>query len=349
MTTKESKKGRVLVGISGGVDSSVAVAILKKKGFSPVGIFMKFWGEGNMCCNSEAQERARSVCKQLEIPFYVLDVQKKFKERVVDNFLESYEKGDTPNPCVVCNRQVKFNFLMEKLKELKADYIATGHYARLRYVNRKDGKKTVKLLKAKDKNKDQSYFLWNLKKDWLKKIIFPLGDFKKEETRKMAKDLSLPTYIVSESQDLCFTRSETSLFLKENISSALGNIIDEEGVVLGKHKGAFLYTIGQRKGLNLPGGPYYVMGKKGNSVIVTKKKENLFSKEVFLKNINKIGETSFPEKVRAKVRYGSPVESATLEKGKLVFSKPQMAVCPGQSAVFYKGDELIGGGVITSF
>ncbi len=388
MTTKKNKK--VIVGLSGGVDSSVAALLLKNKGFSLTGVFMEFWGSKNRCCNPEAQKRARDVCRKLNIPFYVFDVKKEFKEKVVDYFIEGYKKGITPNPCVVCNKEIKFNFLIKKLSVLNADYIATGHYARiapastsfsrtgclsapaadsnlgshpadsptarpssagLRNVLSKENLRMPSeqsIYKGKDKEKDQSYFLWNIKREWLSKIIFPLGDLKKEEVKKIARENDFSAADVKESQEVCFVEKRTSEFLKKNIPSFPGEIVDNKGNTVGKHNGLFYYTIGQRKGLDLSGGPYYVLEKdyKKNKLVVTKEEGDLCKKELFYNKANFFTKKIFPFEAKAKIRYKGKEMKCSVDKDKVFFFSQQKAVTPGQSVVFYKGEELLGGGVI---
>ncbi len=342
ITEKRANKKRVLVGLSGGVDSSAASVILKEKGYSVTGIFLEFWEEG-ACCNSQAQERARDVCRRLNIPFYVLNVKREFKERVVNYFLESYKKGETPNPCVVCNKEVKFRTLVEKLISFDSDYIATGHY-----VRKDESGDDVRLLKGADKKKDQSYFLWNIKKEWLPSILFPLGELKKEEVRNIARRHDLPVANVRESQEVCFVDGSMKRFLKNNLGGESGDIFDKEGSFLGRHNGLFHYTIGQRKGLGLSGGPYYVLFKdlKNNQLVVTKDEKDICKKELFFKDGNFIRRERFPFEAEVKIRYNTQASKAIVEEEKVTFLKPQRAVATGQSAVFYKGEELIGGGVI---
>ncbi len=335
MITKKDKT--VVVAISGGVDSSVSATLLKEQGFSVVGVFMRFWSESKSITKGE--ERANEVAKNLNIPFYVLDVRDEFKERVVDSFLFSLKEGVTPNPCVVCNREIKFRILLEKLSDYKADYLATGHYVKL-----KEGK----FFTAKDKNKDQSYFLWRIKKEWLDKLIFPLGNYKKEETRKIAKKFKLPTAEAKESQEICFIPDDIPSFLKRNFLSSPGKVINTFGEIIGEHNGLFNYTIGQRKGLGLSGGPYYILNKdiKNNNLIVTKDEEELSKKELFYTEENFFQDISFPFKAKVKIRYKSNSTDAVIEKGKVIFSQKQRAITPGQSVVFYKNEELLGGGII---
>jgi len=348
------KSKTVAVGLSGGVDSSVAAYLLKKRGFSVVGVFMRFWSEKgeNKCCDSKGEEKARRVAGKLDIPFYVINLEEDFKKKIVDSFFSDLKKGETPNPCTLCNREIKLKALFDNLATFGADYVATGHYARLRREIRNPKfeirKNECKLLKGRDRSKDQSYFLWNLKKEWLSKILFPLGGYKKEEVRDKAKKIKLPTASAQESQEICFIPDDMTSFLKRNIGESPGEIVDTEGKKLGEHKGLFYHTIGQRKGLNLSGGPYYVLEKrkKDNKLVVTKEKRDLFRKELSFKNANFFSKPSFPFRAKAKIRYGERGGGALVEKGKVIFSSPREAVTPGQSVVFYKGEELIGGGVI---
>ncbi len=324
--------------MSGGVDSSVSVALLKKRGFDVVGVFMKLWGkEGNKCCTPESERAARITAKKLGIPFYVINLEKEFKKRVVDYFIEEIKKGRTPNPCVVCNREIKFGLLFEKALAMGGDYIATGHYAKIREGN---------IFKGKDKEKDQSYFLWKLKKKTLKRIIFPVGNYLKGEVKDMAKDFDLPEINSKESMEICFIKTTINDFLAERIKLKKGKIIDLKGKELGEHKGLLLYTIGQRKGIGLPGGPYFVLKKdvKKNILVVTKEEKDLLVKQATLKEINWIGEKS--SRVSVKARYRAPGKPAIVSGRKIQFLKPERAVTPGQSAVFYKGNKLLGGGVI---
>jgi tRNA-specific 2-thiouridylase len=353
---------KVICAMSGGVDSSVAAALLKRAGFDVVGVFMKFWapsekngliGTENRCCSPEAEVRARKVAKILKIPFYVFDFSKEFKERIVDYFLEGYKKGITPNPCVVCNKEIKFGLLLEKALKLGADFVATGHYAR-KIQNPKS--KIQKLLMAKDKKKDQSYFLWMLNQKQLKRILFPIGDLTRKEVENLAKKFKLPVLKAKKSVEICFIQTTINDFLKKYLKEKPGKIIDTQGKILGEHKGLWFYTIGQRKGILLSGGPYFVLDKdlKKNVLIVTKNERDLYKKELICKNVNWISGRvpRLPLKIKAKIRYRHQPGSAILTKNleartyKLVFSKSQRAITPGQSVVFYKGQELLGGGMI---
>jgi tRNA-specific 2-thiouridylase len=363
---------KVIVAISGGVDSAVAVALLKRANFDVVGVFMKL---ADLPIFEEREKKASRVAKILGIPFSVLNLEKEFKKKVVDYFLAEYKKGRTPNPCVVCNKKIKFGLLLEKALELDADYIATGHYARLK--REKDG---IHLLKGKDIDKDQSYFLWQLNQKQLKKILFPVGNYRKIEVKRLAKKFKLPLLKMPESMEICFIQTtmvaETSShlpprpaqragqgsvnnFLSRYLKPKTGKIINTKGEVLGEHEGLWFYTIGQRKGIKLPGGPYYVLDKnlKKNILIVTKEEKDLYKKELKTRDINWIlgKEPRLPLKIKAKIRYRHKAANATLSQiasrksrdfYRVVFRKPQRAITPGQSVVFYKGEELFGGGII---
>ena len=339
--------------MSGGVDSSVAAAILKRENFDVKGIFMKL---ADLPKFKEGEKRAKKIAKVLRIPFLTLDLRKEFKKRVIDYFLKEYKKDFTPNPCVVCNKEIKFGLLLEKTLALGADYIATGHYTRKQGVKNWEQEIEYKLLKGKDKSKDQSYFLWKLNQSQLKHILFPVGDLTKKEVRKLAKKFKLPVFKASESMEVCFIPKTINGFLEKHLQKKPGNIIDAEGRIIGRHRGLFFYTIGQRKGIGLPGGPYYVLDKdlKRNILIVTKNGKDLYKKELTAKNVNWISgkEPKLPLKVKAKIRYRHQSAQAVITENPkskachLKFSKPQRAITPGQSVVFYQGQKLLGGGII---
>jgi tRNA-specific 2-thiouridylase len=361
---------KVIVAMSGGVDSSVAAALLKKQGvdefhlssrfasaraYDVVGIFMKFWkepdGKGgwNRCCSPDSERRARMVAKILKIPFYVFNFEKEFKKRIVDYFIKGYKEGITPNPCVICNKEIKFGLLLEKALALNANFIATGHYARLRQG---------KLYRGKDKKKDQSYFLWQLNQSQLKRVLFPVGGYTKDYVRKLAKKFKLPVLNIPESMEICFVPDKLDDFLKRHLKSKPGPILNTGRKEIGRHQGLPFYTIGQRKGIELSGGPYYVVKKdaKKNALIVASilKDSALWSKSLTAKNINWISGQmpKLPLKINAQIRYGHQAVPATISKKiktnnyELIFNQPQRAVTPGQSVVFYKGQELLGGGII---
>jgi len=348
------KKEKVMVAMSGGVDSSVAAALLKKKGFDVVGVFMRFWSEPagsagsamNKCCSFEAYSDARRVAQKLGIPIYTLNMKVPFKKLVVDYFLKEYQAGRTPNPCVECNRFIKFGELLKKARAMGAEYIATGHYARV------NGEK---LLKGKDPEKDQSYFLYTLTQDKLKQLLFPVGDYVKPRVRAMAKNFGLPVHAKKDSQEVCFVGASLKSFLKKYLKVKSGKILElESKKVLGRHDGLPFYTIGQRRGLKLGGGPWYVvkMDTGKNVLYVSRDQKKLLSKELIAEKVNWIsgGAPKLPIRVKAKIRYKHKEAPAVIRKiknnYKIIFDKPQRAVTAGQSVVFYKGDEVLGGGVI---
>lgn len=359
-----NKKIRVVCAMSGGVDSSVAAALLKKQGFDVIGIFMKFWAEEknlssslkeNVCCSVEAATAARAVAEKLQIPFYVVNFADEFKKNVVDYYISEYENGRTPNPCVICNRDIKGEILMRKVLELDGDYLATGHYAR---VKKSDSK--YRLLKGKDENKDQTYFLWTLTQEKLANLMFPVGDFTKPEVRKLAKKFGLPTAERRESQGICFIPDrDVSGFLHRHAKKLTksGKIIDTNGNEIGTHDGLINYTIGQRERLGL-GGPkaYYVVELKSreNTLVVGDEKD-LYRKSLIAAGLNWTNQSTDyslqTTDIEATIRYGHPAEKCRIEvidkdKVKVIFKKPQRAITAGQSIVFYHQDELLGGGVI---
>lgn len=364
-------KKRVVVAMSGGVDSSVAAALLKKQGYEVIGIFMKLWSEKsdesdlvreNICCSVSAATAARAVANQLKIPFYVVNFSEAFKKYVVDYYIKEYDAGRTPNPCVICNRDIKGEILMQKVLELNADYLATGHYARKREIKNQKLKIKTKyhLFKAKDKNKDQSYFLWTLNQEKLSKLLFPIGNYTKPEVRKMALKMQLPTAERRESQGICFIPDrDVCGFLRKHAHKLTkpGPIVDIYGEKIGIHDGLINYTVGQRQRLGL-GGPkaYYVVNLESRkNTLVVGDEIDLYRKELIASDINwqnPKSEIRNPKlKVQATIRYGHPAQDCTIEnigsdKIKVTFTKPQRAVTPGQSIVFYKSDELLGGAVI---
>jgi tRNA-specific 2-thiouridylase len=295
----------------------------------------------------------------LDIPFTVLDLRKEFKRKVIGCFLDEYKKGNTPNPCVVCNKEIKFGFLLKKALAMDADFIATGHYARLgrETLNPKSEIRNYryKLLKGKDKNKDQSYFLWRLNQKQLRSVLFPLGNYTRAEVERLAKKFKLPVLRAKKSVEICFVPKTINDFLRKHIKEKPGKIADIKGKVLGAHQGLWFYTIGQRKGIGLSGGPYYVIRKdiKKNVLVVGKNEKDLVKKDLIAEDVNWISgkKPKFPLKIKAKTRSRQKPASAVARlSGKrnvrVVFDKPQRAVTPGQSAVFYKGEELLGGGII---
>ena len=323
---------KVILAISGGIDSGMAASILKDQGFEVVGVFMRLDN------SIEQLEKAKKIAKILNIDFKTIDVRNDFKKTIISYFLEELKKGNTPNPCVMCNELIKFGLFVEKTKKFKPDFIATGHYAKI---------KNNRIFKARDENKDQTYFLWRIKN--LNNVLFPLGDSLKEDLIKQAKKKKFPVFPYKESQEICFISGNIEDFLKKKIKSIKGDIVNEKGKVLGKHNGLFLYTIGQRKGIGLSGGPYYVIKKdfKKNRLVVSINEKLLLKLEVKLKDIKWTNKQKLPIKIKAKIRYGQKEVEAILFKNKVLkFKKTQRAITPGQSAVFYKGKEMIGGGII---
>jgi tRNA-specific 2-thiouridylase len=365
MQTKTTRK--VIVGMSGGVDSSVVLYLLKKQGFDPIGVSLKYdiWHNKlgaaslddncnlseNVCCSSESFNIAKEICKSLNVPYHIIDVKEEFKKEVITYFKDELREGRTPSPCVFCNRNLKFKVLLEQADKFGAKLVATGHYARLK---EKDG--VIELLRAKDATKDQTYSLCFLPQEYLKKVIFPLGNLTKKNVYKIAKKAGFNWFEKrKQSQDFCFVSgADMDVFLTKEIGKSAGKIIDEKGTVVGKHSGLHFYTIGQRKGINLTGGPYFVVSKdkKHNILIVSKNESNFFKKQVLLSSVsfNSGKEPRLPLKVKAKIRSTQDLSKGVLEKEeniyKLVFAKPQRAITPGQIAVFYDGETCLGGGVI---
>jgi len=325
---------KVFVGLSSGVDSTMAVKILIKKRYDVTGVFMRL---SDTYFSKESEKKAEVIAKFFNIPFLIFDFRKEFKNQIIDQFVEDLKKGITPNPCVCCNKDIKFNLFFKEAKKRGAQFIATGHYVK---------KRGDFLYKAKDETKDQSYFLWSLSKEQIKKSLFPLGNFKKEEIKKIIKKEQIDTS--KESQEICFIEGDIYNFLRGRIKPKKGEIIDENKNVLGKHEGVWFYTIGQRKGLDLPQGPFFVYKKdiKRNILYVTKNKELLLKKEVKFKNANWFIETDFPILASAKIRYRAKECPCIVYKNKAVFKHAQNAPTSGQSIVFYKNKKLIGGGII---
>jgi len=327
--------------MSGGVDSSVAAALIKESGAETIGVFMRIYPDSL----KGSEKKARNIAQILNIPFFVLDFRKEFKKEIINYFLKEYKEGRTPNPCALCNKEIKFGILLKQVKKMKAEFLATGHYARVR---------AQKLLKAKDKDKDQTYFLWQLEQKKLKHILFPVGGYTKKQVKDLAKEFKLPVLDILESQEVCFIKNTCNDFLLKHLKKNLGDIIDTKGKIIGKHNGLWFYTIGQRKGINISGKrPLYVLRKdiKKNILIVTESKKDLESKELIVKDINWVSGKApkLPLSIMAKVRYRTCSSRAKIIKDakyKVVFNKPQRAITPGQSIVFYKGKELLGGGII---
>jgi len=357
---------KVICAMSGGVDSSVAAALLKKQGFDVIGCLMKFWPERNF--SDTAQKTVKKITLKLGIPFLVFDLSKEFKKKVVDYFLAEYQRGRTPNPCVKCNKEIKFGFFLKKALALGVDFVATGHYARIKNQSTKAKlgarpssqfieSSGAKLLTAKDKEKDQSYFLYNLKQSQLKKILFPVGNYTKTKVKKLAKDFEIANLVRPESRDICFLKGKYQDFFKKYLKLKPGPILNASGKRIGQHQGLPLYTIGQRKAIKVPGAlPYYVLKSdfKNNTLIVADNEKELYKKELIAEKVNWVSRKApkLPLKIKAKIRYLHPANSATIIKTLtpktciLKFNRLQRAITPGQSVVFYRGQEVLGGGII---
>lgn len=347
--------------MSGGVDSSVSLILLKQQGFEPIGVSLKYavWQDKenqlreNVCCDSESFKIAKYVCQKLDIPYHIIDVSQEFQKTVIDYFTDELKKNLTPNPCVVCNPQLKFDQLFKAAKKLGANYVATGHYAQIRQNSKT---KLCQLLKAKDLAKDQTYSLAFLPQKLLGKIILPLGKYTKSEVIAMAQAAGFSFYEKrKQSQDFCFVSGKSlNSFLTKSIGLKEGPIKNLDGKILGSHLGLHFYTIGQRKGIKLAGGPYFVVGfdLKDNTLLVSKSAADLNGLQTTLKPCNFISQPkpTKPITVKAKIRSQHSAAKAKLEtnngSGILTFSKPQKAITPGQYAVFYNKNICLGGGKI---
>ena len=344
-------KKKILLGMSGGVDSSVSAVLLQEQGYDVIGATMKMWED-----TEKAIEDAKKVCNKLGIEHHVIDCTEKFRCQVVNKFISEYENAKTPNPCVECNRYLKFGAFYEKAKELGCEYIATGHYAKTEYSEKY---KRYVLKKSNEEKKDQTYFLYYIPKEEIEYIIFPLQNrTSKEETRKIAEKNNLEVAQKKDSQEICFIPdNDYQKFLQKYSSQKpkVGNIVLKDGTVLGKHDGLINYTIGQRKGLGISyKEPLYVikLDIQKNQVIVGTE-QDLYSKELIADEINwlAIDQLKEPLKLKAKVRYRAKEAECTVypienEQVKVIFDEPQRAITPGQSVVFYDEDIVVGGGKI---
>jgi len=342
---------RVVVGMSGGVDSSSAAAILKNKGYEVIGLTMKLWEDGSRCCSIEDVYDAKRVAAQLGIPHYVVNLKEDFEKKVVNYFIKEYLSGRTPNPCVVCNSKIKFGSFLQKAMEIDAKFVATGHYAK---VEHKDGSKRYILKRGKDSDKDQSYFLAMLTQESLSKTILPLSNYMKDEAREIASQMELKVANKEESQEVCFVPDGNyANFISRRANFQEGDIVDKDGNILGKHDGIVNYTIGQRRGIGKPRDkPFYVTKIDANAnTIAVGDEEDLYSKHLIARDLNWIGIKKLDSEMEVQVRIRHKHVPATAviyprDGGEVLveFKKPQRAITPGQLAVFYSGDIVIGSG-----
>lgn len=342
----------MLAAMSGGVDSSVSAALLKEQGYEVIGAMMRFWPDNkkddcfDTCCSPDAAYEARRVADIVGVPFYLLDYQEEFQQKIIDPFLAGYQAGETPNPCVWCNTRVKFDSLLNKARMLGAEFVATGHYVR------REGNA---LLRG-DLQKDQTYFLWGTPKEAIPHMLFPVGHMEKPEVRRLAEKLGLPTAKKPESQNICFVQGDTKDFLAERIAVNPGPIVDlETGEVIGQHDGAQLHTVGQKKGLGLFKTHlerYVVEVRPLTNEVVVGPKEACMWAGLEAREVNLLVDPAdLPERLEVQVRYRTRPVSAEIEsmsngQMRLRLSQPQFAVAKGQSAVFYSGERLLGGGFI---
>ncbi|MHB1330728.1 MAG: tRNA 2-thiouridine(34) synthase MnmA [Minisyncoccota bacterium] len=342
-----SLRKKVFVGLSGGVDSAVSAALLVEQGYDVTGVFIKVWQPSFLeCAWREERRDAMRVADKLNIPFLFFDFEEEYKRGVADYMIEEYRKGRTPNPDVMCNREIKFGAFWKKAKELGADYIATGHYARVEGGNLHEGQ---------DGNKDQSYFLWMLTKEDLKHVMFPIGNLKKERVRELAKNFKIPNALKKDSQGICFLGDvDIEEFLSHFIDTKSGDVLDVHGEVIGRHNGALYYTLGERHGFDVnkkspDSKPYFVVGKDldKNTITVTDDKSVVDSSMPSRIAIEKVNWISKPKnkRVEARVRYRQEKISVIVDGKEVIFDSPQTAAS-GQSIVFYEGDLCLGGAII---
>jgi tRNA-specific 2-thiouridylase len=352
-------RGRVVVGMSGGVDSSVAAALLVEQGYEVIGVTMRLWtvhdaealpGKRN-CCSVEDVDDAVAVAQVLDIPHYVLNFEQQFRENVVDYFVAEYARGRTPNPCLACNEFIKYRTLLERAVALDADFLATGHYARAAH-----GPDRHRLLRAVDGAKDQSYVLYTLGQAELARLVFPIGEHTKDEVRGIAARCRLPVADKPDSEEICFVpNNDYRTFLAERLPARTGEIVDiTTGAAVGTHQGITGYTVGQRKGLGAFGAPRYVVGlEPERNLVLIGPDEALHRREAVAERLRFVSGSPPPAGIRidAKVRYKSRPAAASLQvdgdTAIVRFDEPQRAITPGQALVFYDGDEVLGGGTIT--
>ncbi len=351
---------RVVVGLSGGVDSAVSALLLKRQGHEVIGVFMNNWEEADengVCSSQQDWADVRETCQALDIPYYSVSFAEEYEKRVFAHFLEEYQKGRTPNPDVLCNREIKFSAFLDFAMKLEADYMATGHFVRRDEAGN--------LLRGRDPGKEQSYFLYMTKAGQLKRALFPVGNLLKSEVRRIAREAGLAVSGKKDSTGICFIGERRfKRFLQQYLPARPGDMVSESGEILGRHDGLMYYTIGQRRGLGVGGrgdGRSWFVAEKdltGNRLVLVQGEDHprLFSGGAEIEQVTWVNGAPFAEDeahpVQVKLRYRQPDQKASLtchgENGRLIFEQPQRAVTPGQSAVFYQGDVCLGGGIVTS-
>ena len=345
--TKQKKK--IVVAMSGGVDSSVAAFLLKKEGFIVSGVFMRLF----LSDSREEEERAKIVAQKLDIPFSVIDISSEFKKSVIDTFVKDYYEGRTPNPCVGCNKEIKMGLLLNRVLDMGVDFMATGHY-----IRKIKNESQYELFRGLDKKKDQSYFLWKLGQKELQHLVFPLGEYTKTKVKKIAENISLEFHSskLKESMEVCFIKKSLNDFLLEKIGRNEGDIVDINREKIGNHFGLWFYTIGQRRGIGLAGGPYFVIEKdyEKNILVVSKEKKDLRRINLKIKDISWVSNEvpTLPIEASVQIRYAGKDFPATINREGVFyvinFDKPQESTASGQSVVIYQNEKLLGGGIVSA-